>query len=324
MKLDFMQESTGSAGVSIFDGAGHDGAELKDMLPRDNPNRVFVIPFGGNESDYNADDSLKIKDVIPGYTIIKYWMNVDDLNPAAKEVIKPRGKMFSRLFLGANGPTGNEWWRDLGFNYSFADEKKVIDSGMLSAETWKSVYPNGKFFNGSSVLPQVWHNFPLVEVIFSGKGKDKTVSLGEVVWAKMKLNQVESMLAAFMGLDDPILQWRYVIMNNSWTGTDRYSFSRADGVLPEELRETCLKGVDAVNDRVTQLFKTIFEVQHGGVAPTTDNLAQDKKSNENVKKFLLGITNFDSWDEYVEHYRILAEPLSDLVTVNEFTLSADE
>lgn len=328
LDLNFMEEAAPTVSSTIEQGPGYNGAELKNLVPNKNDSRTFIIPFGTDmELSYPDGETFDPKHELPGYNIIQFWMNVSDLNDAAKSVLIREGSkssMFTRQFLGASKTTGNEWWLDLGYVSTAKEERELAD--VITNESWRRVYHDSskvQFYAGNAVMPQVWHNIPLVEVIIDGKGKNKTYSLGNAVWMKLKPNQLEDFMKVFVGLDEPPITNRMVLLHNSGEGMNRYSWSRLEGTAPEELWEPVQEARKMVEERITNLLTSIYENNHGSVAPTANNPTQDKKSNDNVRAYLLSITNFDTWDEFVEAYNIRAEPLtaSELEDLGEFALN---
>lgn len=327
MPLDFIEEAAPSVNTNIEQGPGYNGAELKNLVPNKNDSRTFMIPFGTDDRSYPDGETFVHLYELPGYNIIQFWMNVSDLNDAAKSVLVREGSkssMFTRQFLGASKTTFKEWWLDLGYVSTAKEERDLAD--VITNDSWRRVYHDSnkvQFYAGNAVMPQIWHNVPLVEVIISGKGKDKTYALGNPVWLKLKPNQLEDFVKVFVGIDEPPITNRMVILHNSGEGMNRYSWSRLEGLAPEALWEPAQAARKLVEERIENLLTSIYENNHGGVAPTANNPEQDEISNDNVRNYLLSITNFDTWDEFVEAYNIRAEPLtaSELEDLGEFTLN---
>ena len=329
--LDFIDEEVPEM-TSVEIDTGYGGLQLKDLLPKKGDSVSFVFPYGLDDGTYDVNNKYTGSDVTTFNSCV-FWMKASDLNPTAKEAMgfSPDAEnVFTRTFLCASKPTGNEWYKDLGYSHDFQDEKQSLEKGIISEQSYTN-QRGGRWFNGNSVMPIRWFHMPIVLVEYSGRGSDRTFTFPKAAWLKLKgrngpnldsfrmRGQLQSLLDTFNGLEDgdePSVYMRIInVKRTEEQISNYYTFSRPDVTLPKEYYEFVEGAAARVKETYERQFRTIFENQHGSVPMSASDLAADKKSNDNVRNYLVSITNAKNWAEFVEMHNIFATPtdVSELV-----------
>lgn len=289
---------------------GSAGLELKELV-KANETRTFVIPFGafnkGQDDDngnYSSANLYTGKDC-PAYSSGQLWMSVQDLNDTFKEVagISEKQTVTTRLFI--TPPAKATWYHDLGYVSTGVEERELRANGLINDESWQRVVRNTKMnlYPGNAVMPQAWHNLPLIEVMIDDVGGEKVYTPITLVWLKLKPQQFDNFRSTFAGLKtapDPSIQWKVIEIHNSGEGMDRYSFTRLEYMeLPESQREEFSGYREEVETAAQTFFTNLVKNQHGG----------DVTSDDNVRNYLLSITTFKKWDEFVAANNIRTRPV---------------
>jgi hypothetical protein len=325
--LDFIEQAAMQADIDVETGYG--GLELKhkDLLPRNGEEFMFVFPKGGDPSAYKNDKYTGSD--LAAFNSGVLWMHSSDLNPEAQEAFNiDNPRAVTRTFIMAAEPTDQEWYLDLGYSHNKKHENEKISNGSLTPESYVA-QRGGKWFAGNSVMPEFWYHIPAVLVSVEGKGAERTFKYTKTVWLKLKGTnaQMGALLGAFDGLDEsdnPSVQYRVIKVVRTGEQSNYYTFTRMPYEIPDGDHELIDAQAKRVEEIIQSNFKAIFENQHNGIAPSSTNLAQDKKSNDAVRQYLVSISTAEDWPEFVEQHNILAEPVdvSQLETVS--VLSLDE
>ena len=314
MRLDSFMETA----REVVKSYGNAGVELKHAVP-EREERLFVIPFGDPSDETNYVSRIYTGEDAPGYLTGVLWLNTTDLTPEFKTIanVGDKQNMISRLFMLSKNKNA-QWYRELGYVGTRTEERQAIAAKQFNEEAYKGVYPHGTFFDGNLVMPQIWHNIPLIEIEMVEKAGEMEYIPINLVWLKLKPNQFKDFCAAFAGLKtspkDYGLQWKLVTIANSGEGTSRYSFSRGEGSLPEGQRIEFKEFSKQIEEHVFNFYRNLYVNQHDS---NVDNA-------EAVQKYLLSITEFSSWEAFVSAYSLSARPVdgSKLKKAGSLTLPA--
>lgn len=272
--------------------------ELKDLVAV-GESKLFMFGLGQNDVAYNAggeytgEDSREI-------TAATLWLHVED---AVSGDFAEGQNMFSKMWL-STGP--NDPIFDLGYLPNKRAANEALDAGSISVKSWQRVYPHlSKVFTTTITQPVGYHYVPLIEVEEIREGK-KVTGYKPVAKIMVKMNgpkrrdgqligQFGALVDALSGFTDGGVYGRVFKLRCTGEPSNYYVYTP---VMTNPINTPELDGYieEMVDANVDFWTNSIFAVNNmGGFDP------------ENVRKYLLSITRFDTWEEFVARYDIRAD-----------------
>lgn len=297
------------------------GAELKTLVP--NPGDEVVIAFGlgkletvkvGSKEVPNYKDDVYLGADILKLNTVEFWQNTSELTPLAAEQQGKDDKdfSFSTTFIAPAKPNGTEWYTDLGYASTRQEEGENLADGKVTVESYLQAR-GGKWFDGNTVLRQLWYNIPVVTLDITKNGKNRDFKITGAYWLKLKgaagRGQSGSLMTAlktFSERNDPSVYGGLIKITregNFYTFTP-YS---SDAVMDDDTRQTVEEYFESINEFITNRFSTIFTERHGGHPVVPSNKSEYELSNNYVRSFLVNRTEgCETWADFVDKYNILS------------------
>ena len=290
MSLDFLNDQPNSELTEKV------RVELKKLVSVGDT-KTFMFGLGNDDSAYNNDGEYNGSDSreIVASTL---WRHVED---AVVGEFGEGQNMFSKTWLNT-GP--RDPINDLGYFPNKRDAQNAIDNNVVTKASWQKVYPHlSNIYNSTITQPEGYHYVPLIEVEEIKEGR-KVVGYRPVSKVLVKMNgpknrdgkligQFGALIDAMAGFDNAYGRVIKVKCTGEPSNYYVYTPVMSEPINTEEL-DGYIQELVELNGKFWK--EAIFDVNNGG---TFDP--------DNVREYLLSITRFDTWEDFVARYNIRAE-----------------